>query len=452
MPIQKDLTRPSLAIVLVIDKSGSMSGTKIQLAKRAAVATADAINPRDLIGVIGFDGDARVLLELTPASDRGTVSSRIAQLEAGGGTFLFPALQQAREQLLGSNARRKHVVVLSDGQTQGYGYEDFVNLMSADSISLSTVGIGEGADMDLLQAMALAGGGRAYFTNDFFSIPQIFTKEALRASKSMLVERLVQPIRLADDPCLRGIDADGLPFLTGYVATTARPAARTILVSDTGDPLLARWRFGLGQTAAFTSETKPRWAEDWIDWPDFAKFWSQLVRGIAGAELGKTISIVGRHTREGDRVRLVADARTASGAFVDDIDIRLTARDGQGALTELPVEQVAPGLFEAEMSLSDENPDHQFAWRWSTPEGEADVTSYGITYACSPEFQTLGANEVWFDSLAVGEETGNARHHVGHAQLSLAQQGAPGWQPLWPYLLAAGLLLAPIDILVRRMG
>ena len=63
----------SLAIVLVIDKSGSMDGVKMQLAKRAAVATSEAINPRDQIGVVGFDSEAEVLLDLTPAGDRGTI-------------------------------------------------------------------------------------------------------------------------------------------------------------------------------------------------------------------------------------------------------------------------------------------------------------------------------------------------------------------------------------------
>jgi Ca-activated chloride channel family protein len=463
MPIQKDLTRPSLALMLVIDKSGSMAGVKIQLAKRAALATAEAINPRDLIGLIGFDSADRVLLELTPAADRATVASHVSSLDAGGGTFLYPALEDAHQRLSESNARRKHVIVLSDGQTQGYGYEEYVSGMAADGITVSAVGIGDGADMRLLDGMASAGGGRAYFTNDFYSIPQIFTREALRASNSMLVERLVQPVPQAHDPTLNEIDAQELPLLTGYVATTAKPAGELILAADNGDPLLAKWRYGLGWTAAFTSEPKPRWAEDWIEWPDFAKFWSQLVRSLTANDLTQKLAIECGHRPDGAGVTLTADVRDTTGRFHDEMP-ELTAIGADGRPRTLPVVHRGAGLFEARVPEVTYGKDQQFVWRFPTrnESGSPDPTrtdpanakeqlaSYGFAYSFSPEFATLGPDADRLEQLAA--RMGGQVARVGESTLAFSAGQARTWRPLAPYLLIAALLLLPLDILVRRLG
>ncbi len=462
MPIQKDLTRPSLALMLVIDKSGSMTGVKIQLAKRAALATAEAINPRDLIGLIGFDSADRVLLELTPAADRATVASHVSSLDAGGGTFLYPALEDAHQRLSESNARRKHVIILSDGQTQGYGYEDYVSGMAADGITVSAVGIGEGADMRLLDAIASAGGGRAYFTNDFYSIPQIFTREALRASNSMLVERLVQPVPQAHDPTLNEIDAQELPLLTGYVATTAKPAGNLILAADNGDPLLAKWRYGLGWTAAFTSEPKPRWAEDWIEWPDFAKFWSQLVRSLTANDLTQKLAIECGHRPDGAGVTLTADVRDTTGHFHDETP-ELTAVGADGRPRTLPVVHRGAGLFDATVPEVTYGKDQQFVWRFPTQNdgpqaasqsdpanGKEQLASYGFAYSFSPEFATLGPDAAALEQLSA--RTGGELTRVGEPGLALAAGQARTWQPLAPWLLIAALALLPLDILVRRLG
>lgn len=462
MPIQKDLMRPSLALFLVIDKSGSMDGVKIDLAKRAAIATADAINPRDQIGLVGFDSESRVLLELTSALDRARISSSIAQLSAGGGTYMYPALQDALSRLQESNARRKHIIVLSDGQTQGFGYEDMAAAIAADGITLSTIGIGEGADMPLLEGMASIGGGRSYFTNDFQSIPQIFTREALRAANTMLVERLVQPVAIADDPALAEIDLDDLPLLTGYVATTPKAAADTILVSDAGDPLLATWRYGLGRTAVFTSEPKPRWAEDWLSWPQFARFFSQLVRSVTGSDLSEKMHVLCDHRAEDGRVVLTAEIQDSAGAFVTDASVTLLATDASGRQTALEVTPRGPGLYEARTEAIRYGQDQQFVWQVSRPvadsgaadgDGSMQPVAYGYSYAYSPEYRTLGPAEETLAAIAArAGASGGSRFSVGKAELEIGPAGGRTRVALWPVLLTAGLLLAPLDILCRRMG
>lgn len=449
MPIQKDLNRPSLAIMLVIDKSGSMDGAKIQLAKRAAVATSEAINPRDQIGVVGFDGEAKEVLPLTPAGDRATITGNIASLEAGGGTFLYPALEIAHDQLQQSPARRKHVIILSDGQTQGFGYPDMAQIMAADGITISTVGIGEGADMKLMEAIASAGAGRAYFTSDFNSIPQIFTREALRASNSMLVERLVLPTLSTDDECVAEIDTDDLPPLAGYVATSPKETAKVVLVSDSGDPILAKWRSGLGRAAAFTSDAKPRWAGDWIRWPEFAKFWSQLIRSVAGNEVARDLAIEPARLSSGDGVRLTAEVRDAAGNLVSDRPLELTAFDPSGGARPVPVEREAPGLYAARVPQGQYGQTQQFLWK-AAGDDRGLTVPFGFVDSFSPEFRTLAPGAAALEEirgLGVGEVTG-----VGESRLVLAERRSTREVRLWPLLLILALVLAPLDILCRRLG
>lgn len=451
MPIQKDMMRPSLGLMLVIDKSGSMEGAKIQLAKRAAIATAEAINPRDQIGVVGFDGESQVILELTPAGDSGTISSAIATLDAGGGTFLYPGLDDAHQRLVSSNARKKHIIILSDGQTQGSGYEEMAQMLAADGITVSAVGIGEGADMQLLEGIANNGGGRAYFTNDFQSIPQIFTREALRASKSMLVERLVTVIAAEEDESLEELDAEELPPLNGYVATTPRETAKTILISDAGDPILAKWRCGLGRTAAFTSDTKPRWAEEWIRWPDFAKFWTQLVRSVAGGEVGEDVAIDVRHVPEGDGVRVIADVRDAKGNFVSERALAMSVADPARGARPLEVRRDGPGLFSALVPEIAWGKSQQLALNLAgTAGGESLTVPFGYVYSFSPEFRTLGVNEPVLREMEESKLATVVRDPA--AALAVGDGSSISMTELWPLLLILSILLAPIDIFVRRVG
>jgi Ca-activated chloride channel family protein len=465
MPIQKDLNRPSIAICLVMDKSGSMEGVKMQLAKRAAIATSEAINPRDQVGIVGFDAQSDIILELTSAGDHATIADRVAGIDAGGGTFIYPALEDAHTMLEASNARKKHIILMTDGVTQGFGYQDLAQLIASDGITISTVGIGEDADVKLLEQIASAGGGRSYFTNDFYSIPQIFTREALRASKSMLIERLVTTSKTADDEAINEIDADELPPLGGYVATSPRDAAKTILISDAGDPILAKWRCGLGRTAAFTSDTKPRWAEDWIRWEGFAKFWAQLVRSVAGRDVMKDVSVEVAQEARDEGVRLTAEVRDAAGAFVNDRPLELTAFDEQAHPFSVLVKHEGPGLFSSTVPQGEFGQFHQFAWRLPVPSSprttaqdkpgasggpEAAAIPFGYVYSFSPEFRTIGVDQTTLDQIK-SRHAGEV-YKTGDAALKIAEHKSTEQTRLWPLLLTLALLLIPLDILVRRLA
>jgi len=271
---EKEKEKPSLAMMLVIDKSGSMGGEKIEMAKDAARAAVDLLGPSDKVGVLAFEGENFWVSELHPCTDKGFVLDRIASLEAGGGTVMAPAMEEAYETLKGAVAKLKHMIILTDGVSAPGDFEGIAQAMASDRITVSTVAMGADADQQLLEDIARIGNGRYYVADDPAQVPQIFAKETVTASKSAINEQPFTPSLVRPTQVLSEIALDDVPFLLGYVVTRPKATSEVILATEAGDPLLAWWRYGLGMSVAFTSDAKARWAAEWQSWPQFSQFWA----------------------------------------------------------------------------------------------------------------------------------------------------------------------------------
>jgi Ca-activated chloride channel homolog len=313
LPVEQDPTdqreEATLALALVIDRSGSMSGPKMELTKEAARGTAQMLAPDDLISVVVFDSQAHSVVRMQPASNRQRILNDIAQIRASGGTNILPGLREGFDQLLAARARKKHVIVLSDGQSPYEGIPELIDDAAAAHITVSAVGVGEGADQTLLQMIATRSGGRFYHARDPASIPQIFTRETQEISRSSIVEQPTR-IRVAKTvQMLSGLPLDSAPPLRGYTRTRARREAEVLLSVAQGDPLLARWQVGLGQVAAWTSDLGHRWASELARWPSYAKLAGQLGRSIMRRSASNSLPVRARLV--GDRV--FAEIEAAAG-------------------------------------------------------------------------------------------------------------------------------------------
>lgn len=276
---EKEKEQPSLAMVLVIDKSGSMTGLPIELARQAAKAAVELLGSRDSIAVVGFDHEPQVICEMTSATDVDSVQAAIDSLAAGGGTFMYPAMVAAKEMLEATPAKIRHMICLSDGQTQPADHESLAEELADEGITVSTVAIGS-ADRQLMSTIAELGHGRYYETTDPANVPQIFTKETMEATKSAIKEDLYASVQVGDHPILAGYTDADLPLSLGYVMTEAKPTAQLLLAVETGDPLLAIGRYGLGTGMAYTSDLTERWGGEWLAWSGCGKFWAQAIRGV----------------------------------------------------------------------------------------------------------------------------------------------------------------------------
>jgi Ca-activated chloride channel homolog len=339
----------SLALALVIDRSGSMAGEKLDLTKQAARATAEALPPSDQIAVVVFDSQSQPVVQLQRAANRQRIASDIGRIQASGGTNILAGLREAVEELLPARARKKHIILLSDGQSPYDEIPDLVDAASAARITISAIGVGDGADQTMLKMIAERGGGRFYQTRDPASIPRIFSRETSDLDDQLIIQRPTS-VRIAKRiAAFAGVDLTRAPPLGGYVVTRARPEAETVLVTADGAPLLARWQLGLGQVAAWTSDLGARWGAGWARWEPFDKLWAQLARATMRKGVANHFAI--RSWRNGDRVAVAVDAIGADDGFLGGLDgrVEVTAVGAGGEAVprrSLPLPETTPGRYE----------------------------------------------------------------------------------------------------------
>ena len=354
LPVRVDIPdrreEATLALALVIDRSGSMAGPKMELTKEAARATAEALPPADQIAVIVFDSAANPVVRLQRAANRQRILGDIARITASGGTNILSGLREAVDELLPAHARKKHIILLSDGQSPYDEIPDLIDAATAARITISAVGVGDGADQTMLKMMATRGGGRFYHTRDPASIPRIFSRETSELGDRSIVERPTQVRVSKRVAALAGVPLESAPALGGYVVTRPRAQAELILSTGDGAPLFARWQLGLGQVAAWTSDLGARWSAAWSRWPPYEKLWSQVARATMRRRAATHFPI--RASRAGDLVRLTVDAVGADDRFMAGLDgsVQVIAVGPGGAATPprtLPMAETAPGRYEA---------------------------------------------------------------------------------------------------------
>jgi secreted protein with Ig-like and vWFA domain len=459
LPVRMDAERrkdmPTIAMSLVIDRSGSMTGLPLEMAKQAARATVDTLAADDLIGVIAFDSVPTRYVKMQLARNRSRIETDIARIQAGGGTEIFPALDAAYQDLSVVQARKKHVILLTDGRASSTGIRDLVQAMAAESITVTTVGLGSEVDDQLLSMIKDFGGGRYHKVPDPNSLPKIFTREAEMIAKSAVTLDYFPVRQVSPADFLRGIDVSTAPFLSGYTATKMKPApAQEVLVNpDHDDPILARWRVGLGWALAWTSDVKSRWAADWSRWPGFTQFWGQLahehMRSKKKSELEMKTEVVagiGHAT---------VDAFDPSDQFDNNLESKLTVQGPEpgGATRVFPLRQTAPGRYEASFAL-----DRYGSFLLRAEHGRRGedgavspvAVSYGhVSHPYPLEYASFEPN---LELLAqAAETTGGASDPKPELAFDPAGDSVVSYQDLWPRFVGAAIVLLVLDLLVRRV-
>jgi len=452
MQIKDQKRRPHLTLVFIIDKSGSMADTsggaaKVDLAKEAAMRSIELLSPTDKVGVIAFDDSASWVVPITPLDNPDAVKNAIGSIRADGGTDIFSGVKLAAGQLPADDSAVKHIILLTDGMADPSGIPELVrSLHDNDGVTLSAVAMGRDADQTLLQQLAQIGEGSYHFAENPASVPSIFTEETTLATRAYIIEEEFFPQLVSTSPILQGIE--NVPALLGYIGTTAKTAAQTILISKQNDPILTAWQYGLGKSVAWTSDATGRWAKNWVSWEQYTRFWAQAVRFTLseGAVSSAAINV----TRQGEHATITLDARSDQGAYLNGLTTQANVVGPDGKTQTVTLQQVAPGRYIGEFEPTTEGAYLIRVAGADATGGEALAQTGGWVLSYSPEYQTLNADPNFLVDVAErtsGTVVGEVEEIYAHTLTAPAR----ATRPLWPWLLALAALLWPLDIATRRL-
>jgi uncharacterized membrane protein len=432
-------TPEGTCVVLIVDKSSSMEGKKMELARLAAIGVIDNLRPLDTVGVLIFDNSFQWAVPIRRAEDRSLIKRLVSGITPDGGTQIAPALAEAYRRIVGVQAVYKHVVLLTDGISEEGDSLSLARDAQNNKVTISTVGLGQDVNRAYLEKIASFAQGKSYFLSDPSGLEQILLKDVMEHTGSTAVEKQMKPIVVKQADVLKGVGMEEAPPLLGYVRFTPRETADTVLNADRKDPLLVRWQYGLGRASVFTSDAKNRWANRWLTWQGFDRFWTNVFRDLLPH------SQATEATAEYDRARgeLVVDYRLArhveEPASIPDI---FALGPGEFRQT-VTVTKLAAGTYRARVPIGQ----RQGLFRVRPLHESRAFPEIGF-YREEDELADYGTNDALLRRIA--EATGGRYNPPVKTLFDSGGRSIRSSIELWPGLLGLAILFNLAEVFMRK--
>jgi len=426
-------------VVLIVDKSSSMEGRKMELARVASIGVVENLRNVDTIGVLIFDNSFQWAVPIRKAEDRTLIKRIVAGITPDGGTQIAPALTEAYRKTVPVKATFKHIVLLTDGISEEGDSLSIAKEAVTQNITISSVGLGQDVNRAYLEKIAAFSKGKSYFLNDPSGLEQILLKDVMEFTGSTAIEKAILPVVERQTEILDGVGIETAPALKGYTKFVAKPTAETILSIDHRDPLLARWQYGLGRATVFTSDAKNRWAEPWLAWKGFDRLWANLFRDIlphaqSGEATASYDAVNGALDVTYRLARNVPDPKTVPPIFIlgpdnfrQPVDIRKTG----------------DGLYSGRVNIGA----RQGLFRIRPVEDSRLFPETGY-YRQEVELADYGNNEQLMRQMA--GFTGGRYNPPARQVFDSQGRSVPAMTRLWPGLLGFAVVLNLLELVVRK--
>jgi hypothetical protein len=471
LPVSMELRREhrkfSLAIVVALDRSGSMSmptpdgQEKMDLANLATAEVLNMLSPMDEFGVVAVDSSAHVIAKLTrlESADRiGNIRNDVLRIESmGGGIFVYTALQQSAGMLAHADAGTRHIILFADAADaeEPGQYKTLLADCEKAGITVTVVGLGKPTDpdADFLRDVATRGNGRIYFTESADALPRLFAQDTFVVARSSFLDEITPVSATAAMNMLTDRDLRFTHPVGGYNLTYLRPGAELAVVTEDeyDAPLIAAWHAGSGRVVCYTGEADGQYTGPIADWPDVGNMFASLARWTLGEvnPLPERSLLTQQVERGVLRVELHLDPQRQREPFdrLPKLSVLRSQKGGSPQAVDLPMRWADADRLLASVNLAGSET--------VIPTVQLDEQrSVSLPPTClpySPEYQPADPDRGREALLQMSRASGGVeRQDMAEVWADLPYRSQ--YIPLAPWLLMTALLVFLLEILERRSG
>ncbi len=456
MELREDHRTLSVAMAIVMDRSGSMAAgvaggtTKMDLANEGAARGIELLGPRDAVAVFAVDSTAHSIVPLTPlVNGAGPIIDKVRRVQSmGGGIYVYEGLSAAWDQLKRAPQGQRHVILFSDAADSEVpgNYAELVAEMVSHNTTVSVIGLGTETDTDaeLLQDIAKRGGGRMFFNADPSTLPALFAQETVAVARSTFVDEPVAVEATSGWLEVSSKPIENLSMIDGYNLSYLRDDATAGAFSrdEYEAPLVAFWNRGGGRVAAVSFPLGGDYSTRVRRWSEFGDFTQTLARWLMGDD---TPPGMGLQTRlNGQRVEIDLLFDTSWEPRLAETPPEILLAQGSSREPEALVwERLEPGRFRAARTLEG----------GSFYRGAVAVGNIRLPFG--PIAAPTGA-EWSFDDQRLQEVRALSRASGGVERTELTsvwEDRPPGGElDLRPHVLALFLAVFLLEALMSRVG
>ncbi len=481
IPAQRQM--PKGALILIMHSCEMPDGN--YWGEQCAIKAIETLSARDEIGVISYDwskagnknwgaagagaGGSQWDYPLGEKGDGSKVIAAVKNMKLGDMPSFDDSMDVAlngfnnQGGLIRSDAKQKHVIIISDGDPQKPNGK-LVDQYLRAKVSVSTVSVypHDTSDQGLpptMRDIAKTLKGRAYgpVNNNPNQLPQIFIKEATVIRRSLIFEDKkgipVKTNAASTSEMIKGMA--NLPDVYGFVLTSRKqnPQIELPLVAGkNADPLLAHWQTGLGKAAVWTSDAHNKWAANLIASGGYEKFWAQVVRSVSRPPMSSDFDV--QTVQNGEKGKITVEALNKDNAFLNFLSVAGTVVGPDMKPRTVRLVQTGPGTYEGEFDAGDPG-SYVAVLNYHGGKNQTGVMLSGMAVNSSPELRDLKSNDTMLHEIA--RKTGGRVLEPFSPESAdlftrdgLTKTASP--LPIWDLVIPILLAMIIIDVAVRRIA